>query len=104
MSKNIAKLLKQAQKMQSEMMKAQENIMKQEVEGTAGGGMVKVVLNGGSELQKITINPEVVDPNDVEMLEDMIVAAFTNAQEKVKEMTNSTLGNITGGMQLPGMM
>jgi DNA-binding YbaB/EbfC family protein len=104
MSKNIAKLLKQAQKMQSEMMKAQESITKQEVEGSAGGGMVKVVLNGASELQKISINPEVVDPKEVEMLEDMIVAAFTNAQEKVKELTNSTLGNITGGMQMPGMM
>jgi DNA-binding YbaB/EbfC family protein len=103
MAQNINKLLKQAQKMQSEMMRAQEAMTKQEIEGTAGGGMVKVVLNGANELQRISLNPEVVDPKEVEMLEDLILAAFTNAQEKVKELSNSTISSITGGMKLPGM-
>jgi DNA-binding YbaB/EbfC family protein len=103
MAQNINKLLKQAQKMQSDMMRAQEAMTKQEFEGSAGGGMVKVVLNGAGEMQRVSINPEVVDPKDVEMLEDMILAAFTNAQEKVKELSNATISNITGGMKLPGM-
>ncbi len=103
MAKNINKLLKQAQKMQAQLMKAQEEMGKKEIEGTAGGGMVKVVINGAGELVSIKLNPEVVDPNDVEMLEDTIVAAFANAQEKQKELSNSTLGNIAGGMNIPGM-
>jgi DNA-binding YbaB/EbfC family protein len=103
MGQDIGKLLKQAQKMQAEMMKAQASMLKQEIEGSAGGGMVKVVLNGGNELVKISLNKEVVDPNEIEMLEDLILAAFTNAQEKVKEMSNSTISSITGGMKLPGM-
>ena len=84
MAKNMNKLLKQAQKMQAQMMKAQEDFQKQEFEGTAGGGMVSLKLSGSNELVSISINPEAVDPDDVEMLEDLIVAAFTNAQEKVK--------------------
>jgi DNA-binding YbaB/EbfC family protein len=103
MAKNMAKLLKQAQKMQSQMMRAQEELGKQTVEGVAGGGMVTVTLTGASELQSLRINPEVVDPDDVEMLEDLIVAAFKNAQEKVKELSDSTMGSITGGMNMPGM-
>jgi len=84
MSKNINKLLKQAQKVQAQMMKAQEDFQKKEVEGSAGGGMVKVVLNGANQLVSIKIDPEVVDPKDVEMLEDLIVAAHSNAMEKNK--------------------
>ena len=103
MQKNIQKLLKQAQKMQSQMARAQEELGKKEVEGVAGGGVVKVVINGANELQSVNIDPEVVDPDDVEMLEDLIIAAFNNAQEKVKELSNSTFGNITGGMNIPGM-
>ena len=103
MSKDLNKLLKQAQKMQSQMMKAQEEFKKQEVEGNAGGGMVSIRLNGGGDLIAIKINPEVVDPDDVEMLEDLIVAAFANAQEKLKSASDSTFGAITGGMNLPGL-
>ena len=103
MSKNINKLLKQAQKMQSQVMKAQEELQKQEVEGSAGGGMVTVKMNGSNELVAISIKPEVVDPDDVEMLEDLIVAAHANAQEKIKAMSDSTFGSITGGMNLPGL-
>lgn len=103
MAKNINKLMKQAQKMQAQLMKAQEDLNKKEVEGTAGGGMVKVVLNGAQELQSISLNPEVVDPDDVEMLEDLIIAAFNNAQEKVKELSNSAFGGLTQGMNIPGI-
>ncbi|HEX3019444.1 MAG TPA: YbaB/EbfC family nucleoid-associated protein [Chitinispirillaceae bacterium] len=103
MSKNISKLIKQAQKVQAQVMKAQEDLQKKEVEGSAGGGMVKVVLNGANQLVSIKIDPEVVDPKDVEMLEDMIIAAHANAQEKIKEMSESTFGNITGGMNIPGL-
>jgi hypothetical protein len=103
MAKNITKLLKQAQKMQAQMMRTQEELGRQEHEGTAGGGMVKVVLTGANELKAITINPEVVDPDDVEMLEDMIIAAFNNAQEKVKEASDEAMGGMGGGMGIPGL-
>jgi DNA-binding YbaB/EbfC family protein len=103
MTKQLNKILKQAQKMQAQVMKAQEEMQKQEVEGTAGGGMVKVFLNGTNELVSIKINPEAVDPQDVEMLEDLIVAAHANALEKVKAMSESTFGNITGGLNIPGL-
>ncbi|MBD3318039.1 MAG: YbaB/EbfC family nucleoid-associated protein [Chitinivibrionales bacterium] len=103
MAKNMTKLLKQAQKMQAQMMKAQEELSKKEHEGTAGGGMVKVVLNGANELKSVQINPEVVDPDDVEMLEDMIMAAFNNAQEKVKEASDEAMGGLGGGMNIPGL-
>ena len=103
MAKNMNKLMKQAQKMQAQLMKAQEDLNKKEVEGTAGGGMVKVILNGAQELQSISLNPEVVDPDDVEMLEDLIIAAFNNAQEKVKEISNSAFGGLTSGMNIPGI-
>ncbi len=103
MSKNINKLLKQAQKVQAQVMKAQEDLQKKEVEGSAGGGMVKVVLNGANQLVSIKINPEVVDPKDVELLEDLIVAAHSNAMEKIKEMSDSTFGSITNGLNIPGL-
>jgi nucleoid-associated protein EbfC len=103
MSKDLNKLLKQAQKMQSQVMKAQEEFKKQEVEGSAGGNMVTVKLNGANELMSVKINPEVMDPDDVEMLEDLIVAAFANAQEKIKSMSDATFGSITNGMNLPGL-
>jgi hypothetical protein len=101
--KNINKLLKQAQKMQSQLVKAQEDLSKQQVEGSSGGGMVKLVMNGSQELVSVKLSTEVVDPSDIEMLEDLIVAAFQNAQEKVKELSNSTLGQISGGLQIPGL-
>ncbi|MBD3392218.1 MAG: YbaB/EbfC family nucleoid-associated protein [Chitinivibrionales bacterium] len=103
MAKNINKLMKQAQKMQAQMMRAQQELSGKEFEGTAGGGMVKVTINGGNELRSVSLNPEVVDPDDVEMLEDLIVAAFTSAQEKAREASESTMGSITGGMHLPGL-
>jgi hypothetical protein len=103
MSKQINKLLKQAQRMQAQVMQAQEELAKKEFEGTAGGGMVKVAVNGGGDMLSVRINPEAVDPADVEMLEDLIVAAFNNAQEKVKEGSNAALGSLGGGLQIPGL-
>jgi hypothetical protein len=103
MAKNMNKMLKQAKKMQAEMAKAQSELQEKEVEGTAGGGMVKVVMNGGNDLISISINPEVVDGDDVEMLEDLIVAAFNNAQEKVKEISNNAFSGISAGLNIPGM-
>lgn len=100
---NFNKMIKQAQKMQAQVMKAQEELQKKEVEGTAGGGMVKVVINGSYQLVSIKINPEVVDPKETEMLEDLIQAAHANAIEKLKELSDSTFGSITGGMNIPGL-
>ncbi len=104
MAKNITKLLKQAQKMQNQMMKAQQELNSKTFEGTSGGGMVKVVMNGGSEIQSVSINKEVVDPDDVEMLEDLVLAAFSNAQEQVQEASNELMGGMNGGgMGIPGL-
>jgi hypothetical protein len=103
MSQNINKLLKQAQKMQSQVLKMQEEMQKKEFEGTAGGGMVKVVLSGANELLSIKINPEVVLPAEVEMLEDLIVAAHANAAEKLKSQSEAAYGAMTGGLNIPGL-
>jgi nucleoid-associated protein EbfC len=103
MSKDINKLLKQAQRLQSQMMQAQDELAKKTFEGTAGGTMVKVTLNGAGDCVAVSLTPEVVDPDDVEMLEDLIVAAFKNAQEKVKEQSNAALGDLTSGMDLGSM-
>jgi len=97
------KLLKQAQKMQTQVMKAQEELQRKEYEGAAGGGMVKVIVNGRNELISIKINKEVVDPDDVEMLEDLIVAAHSTAMEQVKGESESVFGSIQSGLGLPGM-
>jgi DNA-binding YbaB/EbfC family protein len=101
--KNMNKLLKQAQKMQSQVIKAQEELQRKEYEGVSGGGMVKAVLNGRHELVSIKINPEVVDPDDVEMLEDLIVAAHASAVEQVKSESDSVFGSIQSGLGMPGM-
>jgi hypothetical protein len=103
MSQNINKILKQAQKMQSQVMKMQEEMQKKEFEGQSGGGMVKVVLNGSNQLVSIKINPEVVNPQETEMLEDLIIAAHSSAMKRVKEMSDTAYGSLTGGLAIPGM-
>lgn len=100
---NMNNMMKQVQKMQKDMQKMQEEIAQKEVDATVGGGMVKVVANGKKEIVSISINKEAVDPDDVEMLEDMVLTAVNQALEKVDELTNSSLGSITGGLNLPGM-
>jgi DNA-binding YbaB/EbfC family protein len=98
-------LLKQAQQMQAEMAKAQEQLAGEEVEASAGGGMVKVTISGDLKLKAITIDPEAADPEDTEMLADMVLAAVNEAIRSAQEMANSKLGGITGGGLggLPGM-
>lgn len=98
------KILKQAQKMQAQMMKIQEELAKEKVEGLAGGGMVKAVADGKGDLVSIQIDPEVINPDDAEMLEDLVVAAVNEALRASKELSNERMGALTGGMGLPGMM
>jgi len=101
--KNMNKILKQAQKMQTQVVKAQEELQRKQYEGVAGGGVVKVVVNGKNELVSIKIAPEVVDPDDVEMLEDLIVAAHNSAMEQAKGESDSVFGSIQSSLGLPGM-
>jgi DNA-binding YbaB/EbfC family protein len=96
---NIKQLMKQAQQMQDQMQRQMSSIR---VEGTAGGGMVKAEMSGNKELLAITIDKEAVDPNDVEMLQDLVKAAVNEAARKVDEEMNSSLGAMTGGMKMPG--
>jgi len=101
---NMQQLMKQAQKMQAEMQKMQEELGNKTVEATAGGGMVTVVANGKQEILSIKIDPEVVDPDDVEMLEDLVLAAVNEAHTRVQEMMAQGMSRITGGLNIPGLM
>ncbi len=100
---NMNNMLKQAQKMQQDMMRAQEELEAKTVEASSGGGAVTAVASGKKELVSIKINPEVVDADDVEMLEDLILAAVNEAMRKSEEMAAQEMGKITGGMKLPGL-
>ncbi|MFI5358957.1 MAG: YbaB/EbfC family nucleoid-associated protein [Halanaerobiales bacterium] len=100
---NINKLMKQAQQMQAQMAKMQEELEEKTVEATAGGGVVKVVVNGKQEFLDIKIDPEAVDPEDVEMLEDLVLAAVNEALRKVQDMIQQEMARITGGINIPGM-
>jgi len=101
--KNMKDLMKQAQRMQQEMMKSQEELENQIFEASSGGGMVKVQMNGKYEVKSIKIDPEAVDPEDVEMLEDLILAALEEVQSKVAAASSDAMGKLTGGMKLPGL-
>lgn len=100
---NINKMMKQAQKMQADMMKMQEEIAQQEFEGSAGGGMVKAKVMGDQKLVELKINPEVVDPDDVEILEEMIVGAVSQAMEEAAQASASSMESLTGGMGMPSI-
>lgn len=100
---NMGKMMKQAQKMQAQMAKMQEELAEKTVEASAGGGVVTVVANGKQEIVSINIKPEAVDPDDVEMLEDLVLAAVNEAQKKSQEMVSSEMSKITGGMKIPGL-
>ncbi len=98
------KMMQQLQQMQNKLMKAQEELGNTEVEGTAGGGAVRVTMNGHRELRNLVIAAEAVDPDDVESLQDMIVAAFNDASKKAQDLSESKLGGLTGGMpNIPGL-
>jgi len=96
-------MMKQLQKMQAKMEEIQNELEQARVEASAGGGMVKVTVNGKQDLVDINIDPEVVDPEDVEMLQDLIVAAVNQARQKAQEMQAEQMSALTGGMNIPGM-
>lgn len=99
---NMNNMIKQAQKMQKDMMKVQEELEQRQIETSAGGGAVTVVVTGKKELVSINIKPEVVDPEDVEMLQDLILAAVNEAIRKAEEMVSGEMSKLTGGLGLPG--
>lgn len=101
---NMNAMMKQAQKMQAELARAQEEIQDMTFEATAGGGMVKAVAKGDNTLVSLTIDPEAVDPEDVEMLQDMITAAVNEALRGVSELGTQRINAATGGMSIPGLM
>lgn len=100
---SMNKMIKQAKKVQEQIVKMQEELQQREIEASSGGGVVTVVVNGKQELRSIKINPEVVDPEDVEMLEDLIMAAVNEAIRKSQEMVSSEMARITGGLNIPGL-
>jgi nucleoid-associated protein EbfC len=103
---NMQQMLKQVQKMQADMMAAQEKLKDERVEATAGGGMVKVVVSGDLEVKDIAINPEAIDPEDPELLQDLVLAAVNEGLRSAQEMAASRLGGLAGGMGnlgLPGL-
>jgi len=99
---NMRKMMKQIQKMQSDMAKIQDELAEKIVEATAGGGVVTVIANGQQEIQEIKIDPEVVDPDDVEMLEDLVVAAVNEALGKAQALVESEMGKLTQGLNILG--
>lgn len=101
---DMKQMMRQAQKMQKELNKAQEEIATMTCEAAAGGGMVKAIASGDMNITSLTIDPDAVDPEDVEMLQDMIMAAVNEALRGVSEMSNQRMNAVTGGMNIPGLM
>ncbi|MBF0176604.1 MAG: YbaB/EbfC family nucleoid-associated protein [Magnetococcales bacterium] len=101
--KNIGNILKQAQQMQERMAKMQEELSAVSVTGNAGGGLVVITMNGKQELLKVRIDPKLMQPEDVEMLEDLVAAAFNDAQRRLLEITQQQLSQVTGGLNIPGL-
>lgn len=100
----MRQIMQQAQKMQAELAKAQAELAEKRFEGSAGGGMVTAVVTGGPELVEVKISPDVVDPSDVEMLEDLVVAAVRQAIDAAVEAANSELGGLAGGLDMGGLL
>jgi len=101
--KGMGNMMKQAQQLQSKMMKLQEELADKTVDSSSGGGMVKVTANGRQQILSIQIEKEVVDPDDVEMLQDLVLAAINDALAKAQEMVSSEMGKLTGGLNIPGL-
>jgi DNA-binding YbaB/EbfC family protein len=101
--KNLGSIMKQAQKIQTQIAKVQEELAQKTIEASAGGGMVTVVVNGKQEIVSIKFEPEVVDTNDVEMLQDLVVASVNEALRKSQEMVSEEMRKITGGLNIPGL-
>jgi len=104
LAQNFGNILKQAQQMQARMLKLQEELAAKTVEASSGGGMVTAVVNGKHELLSLKIEKDVVNPEDIEMLQDLIVAAVNEAIRKATEMAQAEMSKITGGMNIPGLM
>jgi len=104
MNKKMMRQAKQLQKnMMRDMTRIQEELESSTVEATAGGGAVKAVVTGGMKLDSLTIDPDVIDPEDVEMLQDLVIAAVNEGMEKAQEMANKSMSAVTGGMNIPGL-
>nr|WP_202898945.1 YbaB/EbfC family nucleoid-associated protein [Desulfuromonas acetoxidans] len=103
MAKGLGNMMKQAQQMQQKMARIQEEVAKQEIEASAGGGMVTVVVNGKQEVLSIKIDPNVVDPQDVDMLQDLILVATNEAVRKSQDIMQQEMSKLTGGMNIPGL-
>jgi DNA-binding YbaB/EbfC family protein len=101
--KGFGNMMKEAQKLQQQMMAMQEEVAKRKVEATAGGGMVTVEANGKQEITSVKIDPEVVSKDDVQMLEDLVLAACNEALRKSRELVQQELGKLTGGLKIPGL-
>jgi len=98
---NLGKMMKQAQELQSKMAEMQERLAEAEVEGSAGAGMVTAVMNGKNELKRLKIDPSLVDPADVEVLEDLVIAAVNDARTRVEQHVKAEMSKLTGGLNLP---
>ncbi|MCK4690185.1 MAG: YbaB/EbfC family nucleoid-associated protein [Desulfuromonadales bacterium] len=103
MAKGLGNIMKQAQQMQAKIARVQQELESKEVEATAGGGMVAARVNGKQELLSLTIEKDVVDPEDVEMLQDLVLAAVNEAIKQSQEMIKQEMSKVTGGMNIPGM-
>ena len=103
MKGGMGNIMKQAQQMQQKMLKMQEEMAERTVEASVGGGMVTVVANGRSEIISVKIEPQAVDPNDIEMLEDLVLAGVNEALRKAQEMMANEMTKLTGGMKIPGL-
>lgn len=103
MKGGLGDMMKQVQKMQSQMADLQEELENLEVDGSAGGGMVKVVANGKGDIRSIAIDPEVVNPEEVDMLQDLVIAAINQAKEKSQEIQSEQMSKLTGGLSIPGL-
>lgn len=100
---NMNNLMKQAQKMQQQMEQAQQELENKEIEVSAGGGAIKVVMSGKKIIKELIIDEDIVDPDDVEMLQDTIISAVNEATRQVEEITNNEMSKFTGGMNMPGL-
>ncbi|WP_120464201.1 YbaB/EbfC family nucleoid-associated protein [Paenibacillus aceti] len=100
---NMNQMMKQVKKMQEQMLKAQEELGNKTIEGSAGGGVVTAQVNGHKKVLAINIKPEAVDPDDVEMLQDLVLTAVNDALNKAEELANQDMGKFTGGMKIPGL-
>ena len=101
---NMQKMLQQAQQMQADMARVQAELAQMTVEGTAGGGAVTADVTGQGEIKSVTISKDVVDPDDIEMLQDLVTAAINDGLNRVKDVTQEKMGAVTGGLQIPGVL